>query len=672
MRWLDEKARPELLQLSLFSILFLFFLQLLTEFVASIYAFGLLETRLTLEIISVLFLLSPLALTAFRKPPAGAFLLFLAEMIVLCRLATPLIPTRATMVVSGLGVASFLMLLPGVLAARPHGSADEFPRVLSLGLLISLAFSIFFRVLGDGLDASLSAPWQIIAWAQAAVAVFLIPRAAARWAEGKENQRPEPDTRSELASFWRLALYCVGVMSILGSLYFAFMAPNVVARWTATSFQGVVILLILAISLFALGLVPGRPPLRGLRRIHLLAWTLVLGLSLSATVGGHQIRFPADPSAYPLVGAQTPIALRLSLVLTLILSNVLFVALDLFLGAILRRSPSPRRIGAALALGSLFLLLLVFMHIFTSVYAYIPIIGPLFRDRFWLVHLLLIGGILFPIFALENTDLRPALANGPEPIRITPLAIILVAAVLAVPLLVIRGAEPPVATPIPSRLRVLTYNIQQGYDAFGQLNFKGQLDLMRHLGPDVIGLQESDTNRISGGNRDGVRYFANQLDMHSYYGPKTVNGTFGIALLSRFPILEPETFYMYSEGEQTAAIKAKIDLGAEQVEILVTHLGNEGPMIQQEQVLQRIDTTEALILMGDFNFRPGSPQYARTARTLLDAWRLRWPRGMDDTGYQPDDRIDHIFVARGLEVADIRFRLEPESDHPALYADLRW
>jgi len=48
----------------------------------------------------------------------------------------------------------------------------------------------------------------------------------------------------------------------------------------------------------------------------------------------------------------------------------------------------------------------------------------------------------------------------------------------------------------------------------------------------LIGLQESDTNRISGGNSDIVRYFADRLDLYAYYGPKVVPGTFGIALLA--------------------------------------------------------------------------------------------------------------------------------------------
>jgi len=42
----------------------------------------------------------------------------------------------------------------------------------------------------------------------------------------------------------------------------------------------------------------------------------------------------------------------------------------------------------------------------------------------------------------------------------------------------------------------------------------------------------------------------------------------------------------------------------------------------------------------------------------------RWPGGVDDRGADPRDRIDHIFVARGLAVTDARYVSTPASDHP--------
>ncbi len=156
-------------------------------------------------------------------------------------------------------------------------------------------------------------------------------------------------------------------------------------------------------------------------------------------------------------------------------------------------------------------------------------------------------------------------------------------------------------------ITVLTYNIQQGYSPAAERYYEEQLEFIRSLDADIIGLQESDTARFSGGNADIVRTISQGLGMNTYFGPRTVTGTFGIALLSLYPIENPRTFYMYSVGEQTASIEATITVNSKQYHILVTHLGNDGPIIQQENVLKQLESKQNVIAMGDFNLnRPQS------------------------------------------------------------------
>jgi len=154
----------------------------------------------------------------------------------------------------------------------------------------------------------------------------------------------------------------------------------------------------------------------------------------------------------------------------------------------------------------------------------------------------------------------------------------------------------------------MTYNIQQGFDVDGRKDLDGQLALIQRINPDILGLQESDTARIANGDVDSVRYFADQLNMYSYYGPTTTVGTFGIALLSKYPIQNPETFFMVSTGEQTAAIHAQVVVNDKRYNIFVTHLGNDGPVIQLQNLLARIQGMDNVITMGDFNLpqRPAS------------------------------------------------------------------
>jgi endonuclease/exonuclease/phosphatase family metal-dependent hydrolase len=220
-------------------------------------------------------------------------------------------------------------------------------------------------------------------------------------------------------------------------------------------------------------------------------------------------------------------------------------------------------------------------------------------------------------------------------------------------------------------LKVLTYNIQQGYDATGLKNYDGQLALIQQFNPDVIGLQESDTSRIANGNSDVVRYFADHLGMYSYYGPKTVLGTFGTALLSRYPIENPRTHYMYSEDEQTATIVAEITAGGKMYRVMVTHLGNGGPLPQLEDILSTLDAQQNIILMGDFNFRPTTDQYRQASAVLDDAWGRAGSPTPNGAEWNADRRIDHVFVSPSVEVVDAQYVLAPLSDHPALMVEVK-
>jgi len=96
-------------------------------------------------------------------------------------------------------------------------------------------------------------------------------------------------------------------------------------------------------------------------------------------------------------------------------------------------------------------------------------------------------------------------------------------------------------------------------------------------------------------------------------------GTFGVALLSRFPIRNARTLYLWSLGEQTAAIAAEIEAAGRVFNVFVTHLGNGGPREQLDDLLGAVVGRENAIVMGDFNFAPGTEQYGAATSALEDA-----------------------------------------------------
>jgi endonuclease/exonuclease/phosphatase family metal-dependent hydrolase len=365
----------------------------------------------------------------------------------------------------------------------------------------------------------------------------------------------------------------------------------------------------------------------------------------------------------------------------LVLSPVVVLDFLVYARELSREGPSIRQLGAGFALAGLFILVMVFLQVFTTIYDYARPIGPLFRDRFWLVYLLAGLGLAAPLLWGRRREVDPAGRGaqhavllreaGPERAGMFVFRGAATLGILTGVALLLTAGHPLQVPASSGALRVMTYNIQQGFDRVGNTALPDQLAAIRRVQPDVLAVEESDTARVANGNTDAVRYFADHLGMYSYYGPTTTAGTFGIALLSKYPILKAATFYLYSAREQTACIQAIIEANGVSYNVFVTHLGNGGPMVQLVDVLNRVDGAPNVILMGDFNFDPSTPQYTLATRILADAWLERWPDGRQLPGPGGEGRIDLILVSPSAEVIDAEYVPDPASDHPYLFAVIR-
>ena len=101
-------------------------------------------------------------------------------------------------------------------------------------------------------------------------------------------------------------------------------------------------------------------------------------------------------------------------------------------------------------------------------------------------------------------------------------------------------------------------------------------DAIKELELDVVGLLESDLQRIIMGNRDTTQYLAEDLGMYVDYGPGPNKHTWGAALLSKFPILNSTHHLLPSPvGELAPAIEATLDMYGEHVDVFVFHSGQE-------------------------------------------------------------------------------------------------
>jgi len=648
------------LKLALISILLLFFFQLLTDFVEAVYIFGLLGSSIPSEIVMVFLFLSPWFLYAFGKRIHPRWSQVFAVIAVLARAFEIFLPTRGRMIVGGIGVAAFLMYIP-VLLAQPRNQDErkQFTQEAGLGLTLALFASMMFRTLHSGSDISAFGMFRGVTLILAGIALYLIFRA--KFDTTVQTQDEPASTKMS-----RVHAYTLGLASVIIVLYFAFTAPNVIARWAGVSKLSVFGSLFVAWITFGWWWMKQKTISSKLR----LWWGFAFAVMMLFTILPHQVAFPATQDiGYPLPEPQITFWQDIPLYLMLLLSPGLIPTFVSHLEGLMSEQPKIRQLAGSFGLAGFYILVMVFAQVFTTVYDYIPVIGPFFRDKFWLVFLVPSLGAVFP-FVLSSSKSVNEHVFSPIIRRDFLIITIGMSAIALIGLTALTAHPTPPSGESSDTIRVFTYNIQQGYDDPGEQNFEDQIKLIQSKSPDILGLQESDTARIAGGNVDVVAYFTDRLNMYSYYGPSPVTGTFGIALLSRYPIENPKTYFLYSKGEQVAVIEADINIGGTNHKVNVTHLGNRGPIFQIRQMLDLMRGQDNVIAMGDFNFRPYEEQYALATAEFDDAYAHAETQNVPD-GLDIEDRIDHVFVTPGTSIQYVEYLPKGESDHPALYVEIK-
>jgi endonuclease/exonuclease/phosphatase family metal-dependent hydrolase len=140
-------------------------------------------------------------------------------------------------------------------------------------------------------------------------------------------------------------------------------------------------------------------------------------------------------------------------------------------------------------------------------------------------------------------------------------------------------------------------------------------DLIKELEVDVIGLLESDLQRIIMGNRDSTQFIAEDLGMYVDYGPGPNKHTWGAALLSKFPIVNSTHHLLPSPvGELAPAIEATIDAHGELIDVFVFHSGQEEDLedrrLQSEYLAKLMKATpRPAILLSYLVHKPGEGNY---------------------------------------------------------------
>jgi endonuclease/exonuclease/phosphatase family metal-dependent hydrolase len=212
-------------------------------------------------------------------------------------------------------------------------------------------------------------------------------------------------------------------------------------------------------------------------------------------------------------------------------------------------------------------------------------------------------------------------------------------------------------------LRLMSYNIHVGVGMDKKQDLKRIAEVIKGYGCDLVGLQEVDRGVRRTGRVDEIKELARLTGMDYAFAHNLdyQGGQYGVAVLSRFPILaiDHRRYANTRERERRGFIRVEVEVKGRRLHFVTTHLDYQyadGRLFETRQLLKALEEVSGpLIVTGDFNEDPWGGVYKlmQEAR-FADGWRRsRGPsaefpgNGATYPADKPTKRIDYIFY-RGL------------------------
>ncbi len=234
----------------------------------------------------------------------------------------------------------------------------------------------------------------------------------------------------------------------------------------------------------------------------------------------------------------------------------------------------------------------------------------------------------------------------------------------------------PAALARPGReLLVLTFNIRHGAGLDGVVDLARVAAVIRDSGASLVGLQEVDRHfDARSGFADQPAELARLLDMRVAYAPNVdlpgdPRRQYGIAILSRFPIVSVRHTLLPGAREQRGLLETVVDVRGTPVRFMTTHLDVDSAAVRRQQArvvaAAVAGSAEPVVLTGDLNATPDAPE--ATTLTALLADTRPGGGGLTIPSDAPTARIDYVLSAFGgtSEVPVTR-----ASDHRPVLAEL--
>ncbi|KAI5951083.1 CWH43 [Candida jiufengensis] len=403
---------------------------------------------------------------------------------------------------------------------------------------------------------------------------------------------------------------------------------------------------------------------------------LVFAIAILVTLKVHPNTF-SSWSYNLVVGGGSTIGLYLLKNWLGFLATLIYVFYLVSIGPIIWQSISGYNPGAAFFVGYFLNIVISLASVWIVAYAFVPG-GPLLRERTDII----LGVALISIYAgIANYKFR---INDITKInfyskrtykQISTIITILLALSLATTI-----KRYPSSTPKPYNEESKTFTtgiwcVHFGLDNDMWSSETRMLNLIREAEVDIIGLLETDTQRLIGGDRDFTQKIAEELGMYVDYGPGPNKHTWGAALLSKFPIIKSTHHLLPSPvGELAPAIHATLDIYGEMIDIIVFHSGQEEDIEDRrlqslgiEEIMSQSTNPMVLIgylvtdpLVGNYN------NYVSEKSRMLDIDSSDWDRWCEYILYRDLKKIAYARISRSTitdtELQIAKFKLFEENE----------
>ena len=629
----NSTTQSNLVEFAMVTLSFLFFLETARELLGATYNMNLATMSINVSVISIFAFLSPVLYFGISRINTRTLVLSSGILLVISRVFMAFNPDATVyLFCTVVAVASFGVFLPAYICRHTNTLAFVCAATIGAGA------DVVFRALGDTFDITVyGIAGQPLCAVMVVVLAVCFLAALFSWYTAKTETNPGNKPVRPL--------FGVGIGAV-GFLYIAFLGyPNNVAQWIGGPYILAATMIGAALGGFGLAM-------------HTRAQQWLTSNAGFYTANG------------AILAAFTFLVVSNS-VLGIILAGIaVFFLPVLFINTVkyLYRA-AVKQIAAFFAVAGLTFIMLVLLFVFTLTHAYVPGMDVL-RNQAGTIIMAAVFLALFGVVIRYKSS---------PPERMHARSVIVLSIVIICSTWAGAGVYQAAPTFKPAdSLTVMTYNIHQGYNIDGRIDPWQILEPIKAVAPHILALQESDMNRITSTNVDIVQWLAHTLDMYLYFGPETKNQIYGVAILSKFPLYNTETYYLTSIDDQRVLVRADIQWNEQVISLYAVHMGlsEKDRTVQTAEILEIVSKNpNPKILMGDLNSVPGSEQMDTFFTVFTDAWTSAGHAPTDPLGYTsttetPQKRIDYILLCEFSAKTCKVIRTAYGSDHLPVWAEV--